>query len=499
MKIKESTIKTDETNTISFFLKLFKQIAERESEILACVVMGSLGRGDYKSSSDIDLIYLVDKNSKNRIHEIVNKQIQNFELYKITYPNPLKLIYYLQISKYENLNSLQKVDLYIVEDLAEVERFILGSNIINYSKAILVDKKGEATNYLLNLKQRKKPKIEQAINYNISRFIEMFEMASRSHKKGDSYAYYFHYNISYHHLIVLKYISLGETNFLYLPKNYFIKAYSANERQKREEFIKKIEPTQDLRTANKSKINLKEEFISTLKHLKVKYQINIREIEQFLEKVIERDYFWNLRDISRYCPKIKNGLIFRSSALSRYCEERIFSHLKEKINIKTIIDLRYKEEIRDYPYSLRALNNITYYNIEINPFLVKDRKCRITNPKYSFYEIFPRCYKEEILQIFKALLEAKPPIVIHCYAGKDRTGMIVALFQLLFNHSKEDVLRDYLDSELDATEEALKVFFAEIEKEGSVLHYLESCGINQNMQNNLIEKFKSDRYKKGYR
>ena len=46
--------------------------------------------------------------------------------------------------------------------------------------------------------------------------------------------------------------------------------------------------------------------------------------------------------------------------------------------------------------------------------------------------------------LFQALLQADSPLVFHCTAGKDRTGVAAALILLALGVSHEDVARDYL-------------------------------------------------------
>ena len=47
-------------------------------------------------------------------------------------------------------------------------------------------------------------------------------------------------------------------------------------------------------------------------------------------------------------------------------------------------------------------------------------------------------------KLFEALLQADTPLVFHCTAGKDRTGVAAALILLALGVSREDVARDYL-------------------------------------------------------
>ena len=45
---------------------------------------------------------------------------------------------------------------------------------------------------------------------------------------------------------------------------------------------------------------------------------------------------------------------------------------------------------------------------------------------------------------FRALGESDRPVLIHCAAGKDRTGMLAALTHHLLGVSRDDLIEDYL-------------------------------------------------------
>ncbi len=51
---------------------------------------------------------------------------------------------------------------------------------------------------------------------------------------------------------------------------------------------------------------------------------------------------------------------------------------------------------------------------------------------------------EVFAEAFAALAEADGPIVVHCHAGKDRTGLIVAFIQHTLGVSADDIMADYL-------------------------------------------------------
>jgi protein-tyrosine phosphatase len=59
--------------------------------------------------------------------------------------------------------------------------------------------------------------------------------------------------------------------------------------------------------------------------------------------------------------------------------------------------------------------------------------------------------KETLTRFFAALADTEGSVVVHCTAGKDRTGVAVALLLSLLGVSPDDIVRDYLRSQ-DACE-----------------------------------------------
>ncbi|MCI2974880.1 MAG: tyrosine-protein phosphatase [Ferrimicrobium sp.] len=60
-------------------------------------------------------------------------------------------------------------------------------------------------------------------------------------------------------------------------------------------------------------------------------------------------------------------------------------------------------------------------------------------------------HRGDLLEAFKLYRDHEQPIVVHCTAGKDRTGIVVALWQLAMNIPVRDVLDDYSLSSLYRT------------------------------------------------
>jgi len=182
------------------------------------------------------------------------------------------------------------------------------------------------------------------------------------------------------------------------------------------------------------------------------------------------------------------------------------------LKIKTQIDLRKSEEILDQGKGPLESMGANYVNIPIIPEGGSERLSKlvgdtgISGKRYLGYlEFGPQSW----LEIFDIL--SKPnnlPVVLHCTAGKDRTGVSTAFLLSILNVSRDLIEEDYKLTNLDTQrqadfientvglpegfsrddmimaagvpEDAMKVFLDGVESRwGSVLGYLEEIGITK--------------------
>jgi hypothetical protein len=277
----------------------------------------------------------------------------------------------------------------------------------------------------------------------------------------------------------------GKIDYYFLPKKFLINTIT-DENERKE--IYQLSGSIYLREANEKKRNLIDFFLDTLK--KLNYN-NIEQISNLLKIIYKRDYFWNFRDIAKFNPTIKQGKIFRTSSLTYYQnDEHIVSFLKKK-NINTIIDLRADQEVENDPYDSKFISNFKYIRAPFDPWNQPEWFKRTqhygTNTEIA-YRFFVKACKKEVKKIFDTILESEEAVVIHCVAGKDRTGFIIILINLLIDAPYKNILNDYLASELDASEEKFKIYYENILEEGGIEKYLQSCGINESQINQLRKK-----------
>ena len=132
-------------------------------------------------------------------------------------------------------------------------------------------------------------------------------------------------------------------------------------------------------------------------------------------------------------------------------EEGIITVVNE-LKIKTEVDVRgyetfdYETRVNDHPTECGGLHDgrgiILDINYVINPVH--------TNRDKIYYDSYGRAACKKFFSML-ADQENHLPMYFHCAQGKDRTGFLAYLFQAFLGCSKEDMLRDYLLSNLSTT------------------------------------------------
>ena len=323
--------------------------------------------------------------------------------------------------------------------------------------------------------------LENLVKELSDKFLYEFESASNAHKRSDAYRFYFFYNIALDVAVKLHYLKSGKTEHYYLPK-YF----GAN-------LFRNLNGTLDLKQVNQKKRDLLEFFYIAIEDLKIHTSQEVQKIKLFLETIYQRDYLWNFRDVSENNPKLKQGVIYRTATLTLYQEENIFYKLLKNKNIKTIIDLRADRE-RNEPhliYSEKSRSNFRYVKAPFNPWEQSEyfkRNYHYGTDIQIAYRFFAVECKPFIKKVVEAILSENEAIAVHCFAGKDRTGVFVSLLHMLSGADKEIIYTDYLASEVDTTTDKLDAFLEIINKEGGIIPYLKSCNLTDEQIRNLQSK-----------
>lgn len=150
---------------------------------------------------------------------------------------------------------------------------------------------------------------------------------------------------------------------------------------------------------------------------------------------------------------LKEGRFYRIAHLHQL-KKRSFGEL-ENLGIKEVIDLRNSKEIADKPDQLPAdMVYKKYSAFEDKGDQLSQAKKLVLKGKVNgsdadkrmidFYREYVTENPEMIRKIITEILESDQPVLYHCTAGKDRTGIITALILTILKFDKETIYNDYL-------------------------------------------------------
>lgn len=179
---------------------------------------------------------------------------------------------------------------------------------------------------------------------------------------------------------------------------------------------------------------------------------------------------YNFRDIgglkNREGKSIKKRKLIRADELNRLTDTDL--ELLASIPIVSIVDFRDNHEIersldqkppslkQSYTCSIISGNLYTIQKEEINEY-TKEAGEEIMSKMYNLFITHPECQKK-YRQFFSILQnETDIPLLFHCTAGKDRTGVAAALILSALNVDFNTIMEDYLFSNVCLEEKYGKV------------------------------------------
>jgi protein-tyrosine phosphatase len=158
---------------------------------------------------------------------------------------------------------------------------------------------------------------------------------------------------------------------------------------------------------------------------------------------------YNFRDVGGYAGldgrSVRWRRLFRSDALHRLGDEDASAFAE--LGVRTVIDLRRPHEIERYgrvaeryglDYRNLVLAHVDWDEVEHPDDVVHERWLA------DRYLNFAEDGHEAILASLRIIADPqRAPVIVHCMAGKDRTGTVCALTLSLLGVSDEDIAADY--------------------------------------------------------
>lgn len=165
----------------------------------------------------------------------------------------------------------------------------------------------------------------------------------------------------------------------------------------------------------------------------------------------------NFRDFGDYAAgprRLRSGLLYRSASQSRATDADL-----EKLGglgIRVIIDLRRANEREREPsrrwrgFAAQVIENDIGQETA-DEWATFIQSSDLTEASFRDYMIdyyakapFQTRHLDLYRRYFRALAETDGPILVHCAAGKDRTGIICALTHHVAGVHDDDIVEDYL-------------------------------------------------------
>ena len=221
---------------------------------------------------------------------------------------------------------------------------------------------------------------------------------------------------------------------------------------------------------------------------------------------LEIEGSWNVRDLGGY-PTIDGKMtrwrvVLRAGDLAQVSpvgQQALVDH-----GVKTIIDLRDWNEVRDYPDVFAQSPSVTYRHLPVQDDVESGSSIRLDD----LYRSFVDTCQTNLSTVVSTIAESTPGVLIHCYAGKDRTGVVSALLLGAVGVPDEVIAEDYaltserithlvegwrawaiqqghnmllFEHEISAEAVTMQATLHHIhEAYGGIPNYLRSCGVTDN-------------------
>jgi protein-tyrosine phosphatase len=167
----------------------------------------------------------------------------------------------------------------------------------------------------------------------------------------------------------------------------------------------------------------------------------------------------NFRDFGDYPTpagrRMKKGQLYRSASHGRATDADLAAI--EALELAVIVDLRRPGERERDPsrraagFKGRVIENDEGEAASEDPWWTFIRGSDLSQAAFQGYLLtyyrdapFAARHIDLFTRYFQALAEDEGPVLIHCAAGKDRTGVLAALTHHLAGVHQDDILEDYL-------------------------------------------------------
>jgi protein-tyrosine phosphatase len=187
----------------------------------------------------------------------------------------------------------------------------------------------------------------------------------------------------------------------------------------------------------------------------------------------------NFRDLGGHPAtkgrRVRSGMVYRSAHLAHIPEE--IEHPLRTIPLRTLVTLQSRLEVEHLgpPRSEFLESGVRWEHIPIgDPWFRKDGFSKIETRPGDEHLVIVTEFRDDWQSFFKLLAEREVyPLVFHCSAGRDRTGVGAAMLLEMLGVDRDRIVTDFLESnttfpKMPLTAGQLEPIFALIDENGGI-------------------------------